>query len=165
MNDAQTTTIRFCSDRMCFSAGHFTIFSSQHRERMHGHNYRVEAVITSKLIEPGITFDYRVYDSKLEALCDSLDAYFLLPEKSPYLDIRKEGNYYHVKFSEDELIFLEKDIKFLPIANITIESLAHWFLIQLKEDESALKSCGVSDIQITVYNGPAHGATVSLKDI
>ena len=43
MND--TVTIRLAKENMKFSAAHFTIFSASERERLHGHNFRVEVDI------------------------------------------------------------------------------------------------------------------------
>lgn len=99
------STIEIFRDDLGFSAGHFTIFSPTHREKLHGHNYQVSAAITTEIEANGIRFDYRHYHAKLEQLCQSIDLCFLLPARSRYLNIEDKENYYHVHFNGEVLPF------------------------------------------------------------
>src|ERR1700722_3307154 len=130
------TTIELTKENLEFAAGHFTIFSAQTRERLHGHNFRVAARIAAR-IEPDLemAFDYGVYKEILGSLCKQLDSYFLLPAESPYLKIEEEGDYYFAYFHEDKIPFLKKDVLILPLKNITVEALARWFVKQLVDDK------------------------------
>ncbi len=155
------TTIELFEEGMNFSVAHFTLFSKTERERLHGHNYRVHALLTTVVQDIGITFDYAIYREKLLALCQRLNRYLLLPEKSPLLKIVEKNNYYYVYFNEDEMPFLKKDVLMLPIRNITIEELASWFVEQLVADKEAITKHRIQAITIKVSNGPGRCGSAS----
>lgn len=157
------TTIEFTSENLNFSSGHFTIFSKTHREKIHGHTYRVKAAITAEIIEPGITFDYAIYSEKLLKLCKSLHTYFLIPENSPYLEITKKEKQIELTFNNEKLYFPESDVKFLPIVNVTLEELSNYFLEQLCKDKNEIQKNKIQKIKIKVFNGPAHGGVAKIK--
>ena len=75
-------------EELSFSAGHFTIFSAEEREQLHGHNYYVSVAFKKVIQDNGLSFDYRIYKKKLLALCDQLDRHFLLPSQSEYLQLK-----------------------------------------------------------------------------
>jgi len=129
-------TIRIAKDYLNFSSGHFTIFSDTERERLHGHNFRVQAeVLTTPSAVNGLAFDYGILKTILKALCDHLDERLLLPEQSPFLRIRKETGRIHAHFGEQTMSFPAEDVLLLPLINITVEELSRWFLEQLLTDE------------------------------
>ena len=152
------TTIELIKERMSFAAGHFTIFSATERERLHGHSFSIGATITAELPDDGLAFDYAIYKNKMYQLCDSLHEYFLLPAKSPHLNISEEGEYYHVLFDQDKLFFLKKDVKLLPVANITIEELSYWFLKQLTDNKKELDHYLIDKFTMRVYSAPGQCA-------
>jgi 6-pyruvoyltetrahydropterin/6-carboxytetrahydropterin synthase len=67
-----------------FSAAHYTIFSATERERLHGHNFSVSAMIAAPMGENGFAADYNVYKRRIKTLCDELDEYLILPANSPH---------------------------------------------------------------------------------
>jgi len=144
--------IEVVRESLHFSAAHFTIFSSVSRENLHGHNFRVQAVIEAKVGEDGLVFDYSIIKDVLQNHCDALDEKLLLPENSPYLEITKSGGYVQVKFDHEVLPFLPRDVKILPVRNITVEELSEWFISQLQED-SAYKSLPIDRLSIRVASG------------
>jgi len=152
--------VRFASleihkEAFSFSAGHFTIFSATEREQMHGHNYHVSLAFNVKIQENGLSFDYRHYKRKIAALCDQLDRHFLLPQFSPYLKIEEEGDYWLAHYNQKKLFFLKEDVVLVPVSNITIEELSHWFLQALLKDKADFEKHGIHGIEVKVYNGPA----------
>lgn len=146
-----------------FSAGHFTIFSATERETLHGHNYAVSIEFIKKIFHNGLSFDYRYYKRKIQALCDKLDRHFLLPEKSPYLRLEDNGEYCIAHFNNKKLPFLKEDIIILPLTNITIEELADWFLQKLLEEKAEIESHDIHGITIKVFNGPCQSGGASWK--
>ena len=158
---ARLATLELSSNKMSFSAGHFTIFSSTDRETMHGHNYHVVALITAAVNENDITFNYRDYKNKIINLCDEINHYFLLPEGSPYIKFEQDDNYIYAIFNHKKMPFLHEDVRILPIRNITLEGLSHWFLQRLVCEEKP--SDQVHEIVIKVTNGPSHSALASWK--
>jgi 6-pyruvoyltetrahydropterin/6-carboxytetrahydropterin synthase len=155
------TTLELYREDLKFSAGHFTIFSECHREKLHGHNYQVYAAITTIIAENGIRFDYRYYNGKLKKLCEQLNLFFLLPAYSPYLKIVEEGGYYQAHFNSEILLFLKSDVLILPIANTTVEDLSNWFLEQLTHDQEDLQKNAIQAITIKVSSNPGRSGSAS----
>ncbi len=148
-------TIELCKDWLEFSAGHFTILSPTTREPLHGHNYQIYCALTMIVGELGMTFDYRFYKEKIRNICKEINLFFLLPANSPYLNIEEAGDYYNVYFAEEKMPFLKKDIKILPVVNITVEELSNWFLQRLIADEKELEEHALQKIEVKVYSTPS----------
>jgi 6-pyruvoyltetrahydropterin/6-carboxytetrahydropterin synthase len=146
---------------LSFSAGHITNFSETEREQMHGHNYHVKATFDVLIKDNGLSFDYRHYKRKLKSLCDQLDRYFLLPEFSPYMPIEDQDEYWLAHFNKKKLLFLKDDVVILPVTNITIEELSHWFLDQLIRQADNISEHGIKAITLHVYNGPGQSGGAS----
>lgn len=155
---SKLVTLEFYRGSLIFSAGHFTIFSATERERIHGHNYYLEAAIDAKINEPGITFDYEIFREHLTNLCQKLHLFFLLPEKSPHLQILHEKEQYHVIFNHQSLYFPKSDTLLLPLANITLEELSNWFIKELTENKIFLQQHHIHAIRIKCFNGTEHSA-------
>ena len=148
------TVIELNKEYMAFDAAHFTIYSATHRERLHGHNFSVHASLTAEVNDNGMTFDYALYKQKIRALCDELSQYTLVADKSPYLRIEEEGDYLYVYFDKEKIPFLKKDVKRLPLRNITVEELSRWFIAQLSKDTQSLNQYGIQRIVVKVCSAP-----------
>jgi 6-pyruvoyltetrahydropterin/6-carboxytetrahydropterin synthase len=161
----RVASIEIHKEEFSFSAGHFTIFSAEDREHLHGHNYYVSVAFHFNLQENGLSFDYRYYKKKILLLCNQLDRYFLLPGQSPYLTLEDQGEYWIALFNNKKLPFLKEDVMILPLSNITIEELSHWFLQKILEDQQSLGDHSIVEITVKVYNGPGQsaGATASFQ--
>jgi 6-pyruvoyltetrahydropterin/6-carboxytetrahydropterin synthase len=162
--------VRFASleihkEEFSFSAGHFTIFSQTDREHLHGHNYYVSIAFNLKIEHNGLSFDYRHYKKKILSLCDQLDRHFLLPDQSPYLSIEDNGDYWIAHFNQKKLPFLKEDVVILPLTNITIEELSHWFLQKLLADQPEIERHAIRGITVKVYNGPGQSGGASWGDM
>ena len=127
----ETSVVELKRESMNFSAAHFTIFSATDRERLHGHNFAVKARITAPVGDNGMTFSYKVFKKELEAICDSLDEWLILPAKSPYLDIEEVENSYRVSFADEVMSFLKSDTLLLPIRNATVEEYS-WYILDVR---------------------------------
>jgi 6-pyruvoyltetrahydropterin/6-carboxytetrahydropterin synthase len=145
-------------EELDFSAGHFTIFSATEREALHGHNYYVSVSFELAVEELGLSFDYRHYKKKMLALCNQLDRHFLLPANSPHLKIQDDGDYWLAEFNHKKIPFLKEDVVLLPLTNITIEELSHWFLQHLTENTTELRQHRICAISVEVYNGPGQSS-------
>ncbi len=142
-----------------FSAGHFTIFSSTDREDLHGHNYTVHVSFAVLLNNNGMAFDYRFYKKKLQTLCDVLDRKFLLPKHSQYLQLEDKNEMWFAHFNHEPIPFLKRDVVILPVTNVTIEELSHWFLQQLTTDLNELNNNAIKAVTVKVFNGPGQSAS------
>lgn len=155
------TTIELHKEDMKFSAGHYTIFSATHREKLHGHNFRVYAAITAKTNENGMAFDYAVYKKKIRNLCQQLNNFFLIAGNSPYQTIHEENEYTYIHFANEKIPFLTKDILILPIKNITVEELSSWFIQQLTSTMDEIKKHAITELTVKVYTGPGQSGSTS----
>lgn len=151
-------TLKFHRGELKFCAGHFTIFSETERERLHGHNYYLEASVTAPFQQPGITFDYRILRDKLKDLCAQLNSRFLIPAESPYLKIEQRDPYCDVYFNDEHIPFLTNDILLLPIANTTLEELSRWFIDRISEEREFIERHAISELTVRVFNGPDQSA-------
>lgn len=156
---ARLSTIELCKEEMKFSAGHFTVFSSEIRENLHGHNYNVYLSITTFIEDEGFSFDYRFYKEKLYNLCQTLDETVLIAGLCKHLSIAEEPDYFHVHFNNEKMVFLKRDVKILPVTNITVEELSYWLLKQLLADEEELEKNKISKLKIKVFSGPGQSAS------
>ena len=156
---SRTVTLDFYPEAFVFNIAHFTIFSPTHRERWHGHSYSVAASVTSRINEPGITFDYQLFKNKLSSICAKLNYYFILPERSPYLQITGRDDGYRVVFDGDEMVFLKKDVILLPIENTTLEDFSQWFIEQLSSDGAFIQKYGIAAMTVKVFNSRTQSAS------
>jgi 6-pyruvoyltetrahydropterin/6-carboxytetrahydropterin synthase len=152
------TTIELTKSYLEFSAGHFTMFSATHREKLHGHNFNVHAEFITEIQDHGISFDYMIYKKKLQALCQQLNGYFLLAGNSPHLRIEEQAEVYIGHFNGEKLYFPKSDVVILPLPNITIEELAAWFLQQLVTEKQDLDQYRIHKIKIKIYSAPGQCA-------
>lgn len=155
---AKLFTLYFNEGRLKFSAGHFTIFSATRREPLHGHNYSLEIKMTAEIGEPGITFDYRLFEEKILSLCQQLTWHCLIPTKSPYLKIEDDGEHYEITFDGKSMWLLKTDVVLMPLENVTLETLSRWFVDQLMQDKLFIEAHRIQDVVIKVLNGPYHAA-------
>lgn len=151
------TTIEITKDYLHFSAAHFTIFSANSRENLHGHNFDVGCTIETPIGTDGLAFDYNVIKDKLKAMCDELDERTLLPEQSPHLGFEKDGDYLVVIFAGERIPFLERDALLLPIRNATVEEFARWFVARLS-NEPEIAKLPIRSMTVRVSSGPGQWA-------
>ena len=81
-----------------------------------------------------------------------LDRRFLLPSESKYLRLEDSGDMWIGHFSNERIPFLKRDVVILPISNITIEELSHWFLQQLVTDKNELDLYGIKELTVKSQN-------------
>ena len=155
---SETVTIRLAKENMKFSAAHFTIFNAHERERLHGHNFRVEADIEARMLGNGMCFDYGIYKDRIVALCRELNEWMILPTRSPYLRVEETGDQVYALFDGQRIPFLRSDVLLLPIENATLEEFAAWFLQRLGEDREALRAHAITAMEVRVFSGPGQSA-------
>ena len=156
---SQLATLHINKQAHKFSAAHFTIFSATDRERLHGHNYGVSARIVAVMGENGFSADYNVYKRCLQKLCDAHDEYMLLPAQSPWLEVVTQEDEYYATFNDKTLRFPCDETLLLPIVNVTVEALAHYFL----ERVLAEKLMGdIVELEVFVTSGDGQGSSACL---
>jgi len=151
---AKLASIEIEKSYLHFSAAHFTVFSATNRERLHGHNWRIAVEITGEIDENGLLFDYAIYKKILKDLCKQYDEYTLIAEHSPYLEIRSDDPFYHVTHNGITQPLLMTDTILMPVENVTIESLAHYFLGLMIKDRAMLDELNITGFEMRVSSGP-----------
>ena len=115
-----------------FSAAHFTVFPNGEAERLHGHNYRVRVELEGTDLGPsGLLVSVSEVKAKLRALCASLDERTLVPEKSPRLEVSRDGDDIEITFGRRRYRVPAEDAKLLPLQNVTMELLAMYLWREL----------------------------------
>lgn len=113
-----------------FSVAHFISYAGK-CERMHGHNYAVSVELEGQLTEDRYVFDFVVLKRIVRQICDSLDHYFLLPQRSQCLDIQQGDGEWEIRFGSRRYVLPAADVLPLPVDNITAERLAEYICGQL----------------------------------
>ncbi len=137
-----------------FSAAHFTIFSANNRERLHGHNWRIAVEITGEIGDDGLCFDYAIYKKVLKDLCSKYDEYTLIAAQSPHLEITEDEEFYFVKHDGITQPLLKTDTILMPVKNVTIESLSQYFLSEMIKDRAFLDELKIHAFEMRVSSGP-----------
>jgi 6-pyruvoyltetrahydropterin/6-carboxytetrahydropterin synthase len=152
--------IELAKQALNFSIGHFTILSSTTRENLHGHNFQLMCEVTAPLPEDGLVFDYGILKGLLKSLCDEVDEQMILPENSPYLTIEKDNGYTIAMFNGERIPFLDRDVTLLPVANVTVEELSHYFLGRLLKHPD-LQNRGIIELAVKVSSSPGQLAVAT----
>lgn len=130
-----------------FSSGHFTLFSADDAELMHGHNYQVGVeFVGTELDEEGLLVNFIETKRVIRALCEELDTQMLMPEKSPHLTYHRSDGHLEIRFLERRYVLPEEDVLMLPEVNTSIEVMARYLWRRLVDelDLSHLTHLGVS---------------------
>jgi len=146
-------TIEIEKSYLHFAAAHFTIFSATNRERLHGHNWRLAVEITGEVDDNGLCFDYAIYKKILKDLCHAYDEYTLIAKDSPYLTITEDEEFYFIKHDDRTQPLLKTDTILLPIKNVTIEELSHFFLGELTQDPVFLEELKIHAFEVRISSG------------
>lgn len=127
-NSRDSFGVRVTKDTLVFSAAHFITFNGNVCERIHGHNWRVEAAIEGPLDENHYVFDFIALRDGLQALVHQLDHRVLLPDRHPAIQVftADDGLEVTVRFEDRRWVFPADDCCILPIANTTAELISRW---------------------------------------
>ena len=126
--------IRLAKDYFVFSAAHFITFNGDICERLHGHNYRADAVIFGPLYEHHYVIDFIAARDALHALCVELDHHMLLPTTHPLIQVVEQEREVEVTFKDRRWVFPREDCILLPVPNTTTELLARYLGLRLLDD-------------------------------
>jgi 6-pyruvoyltetrahydropterin/6-carboxytetrahydropterin synthase len=152
---ARTTTIELHKEDMKFAAGHFTIFSSTHRENMHGHNFAVFVSLTGEVLTDGMLADYDIFKASALQQCRAWNETFMLPGHSRHLSVERDARGdVLARFNGEELRFLARDATILPVENVSLEELARLFGENLVGDGERFRSNRIHHVKVKVSSEP-----------
>ena len=153
MNDKKIGRIEIAKQALNFSAAHFTIFNATEREDLHGHNFQVECALMSPIDENGLIFDYNLIKKAMKGICDEMDEKTLLPEKSPFLKLVHEEDYLVAEYDVERIPFLYRDVLTLPIANVSVEELSHYYLDRLMSHKDVAQQ-EICEMTVRISSSP-----------
>jgi len=137
----ETWSVRVTKDTLVFSAAHFITFNGNVCERIHGHNWRVEAEIEGPLDENHYVFDFIALRDGLQTLVQELDHRVLLPDRHPMIQVKvsEDAREVTTTFEDRRWVFPQEDCVILPIENTTAELISRWIgqtlILRLKLSE------------------------------
>ncbi|MGQ9505523.1 MAG: 6-pyruvoyl trahydropterin synthase family protein [Thermogutta sp.] len=126
-------TVRVASPNLRFCAAHFVIFGPDKCEPVHGHDFRVSAVVEGRLAATGWVLDFVFLERTLANIIRDFDHVLLLPESSPWVRVTKDGPFLEINAGPRSWKFPSEDCRLLPIANVTAELLARHIGLLLQE--------------------------------
>ena len=160
MTQEKLGRIEIAKQALNFSAAHFTIFSQTEREDLHGHNFQVECELTSPIDANGLIFDYSLIKQVMKALCDELDEKTILPEKSPYFQLERDGDYIVGVYGDERIPFLPRDVITLPISNASVEELCHYLLERMLAHPD-MRAEDIREMTVKVSSSPGQNGSAS----
>lgn len=121
-----------------FSASHFvhTADIDSPCRRLHGHDWRVEVIITGKVQEDGMVMDFR----KIKEVVKKLDHKTLVPEHlcCEYINQCSEDIEFAFPLNIKRYSIPREDILIMEIESTTAENLARYFITELGYNELEL---------------------------
>lgn len=142
-------TIVLAKEDFKFSCAHFTLFSRDEAELLHGHNYQVSVEVAGHALDSlGILVDFERVKRAIRARCAELDSRMLVPASSPLLTVREDGDDVEVTYGPRHYRFPAADVLMLPLVNTTVELFAGMLWQRLAPTLEALP--GVDTLQVTV---------------
>lgn len=150
--DSEIWSVRVTKDTLVFSAAHFITFNRNVCERLHGHNWRVEAEVEGPLDENHYVFDFIALRDGLQSLVHELDHRVLLPDRHPSILVEVSDDQQEVKaaFGQRRWIFPREDCLILPVENTTAELIARWIGQSLVSRLQLNQQHGLSRLRISV---------------
>lgn len=117
-----------------FAAAHFITYGNGQSEPLHGHNYRIGAVLSGPLDEYHLVVDFVRLKRDIEMVAAELDHRVLLAADNPALPVEHtaEGEVI-VRSGAERYVFPARDVVVLDVPNTTAEMIAAWIADRLLE--------------------------------
>lgn len=159
--------VRLTKDYLVFSAAHFITFAGNVCERLHGHNYRVQAEIQGPLDENHYVVDFIALRDTLQQLVLEWDHRVLLPTEHPTIRVTVEAAEVVAVFEDRRWIFPKGDCVLVPVANTTAERLAEQLARRLARSPAlaALSALARIKVEVDECEGQWGGVEGELREL
>lgn len=159
--------VRLTKDYLVFSAAHFITFAGNVCERLHGHNYRVQAEVRGPLDENHYVVDFIALRDTLQQLVLEWDHHVLLPTEHPLIRVTETQAEIVAEFEQRRWVFPRGDCVLLPVANTTAERLAELLAQRLARSPalSALPRESTLRIEVDECEGQWGGVEMELGSV
>ncbi len=152
--------VTIAKNNLHFAASHFITYGGK-CEFLHGHNYGLLVELEGPLTEDSFVFDFVALKKLARNISESLDHRFLLPLNNPHLAIRQVNQHWEIDYKESHYMFPEKDVKPLPVDNITAERLAGYIWEQIAEALPGLGGSHLTTLTVGVEEAAGQAASYS----
>jgi len=142
-----------------FSSAHMTVFPDGTKERLHGHNFQVEAAFDLHTTALKDLLDFALVKKCLEDQCREWDQRLLLAERCPGFQIvADDGRALEFTLCGKRYVVPRDEVVLLPLENVVVETLAEAFALRLVERlGGALKREVVAAMELTVSESRNQG--------
>jgi 6-pyruvoyltetrahydropterin/6-carboxytetrahydropterin synthase len=144
-----------------FSSAHMTVFPDGSKERLHGHNFQVEAVFELHTTALASLLDFGQVKRRLAELCLEWDQRLLLAERCPHHHtVRADSRELEFTLCGQRYVVPRDEVVLLPLENIVVETLAEAFARSLVTRlGAALKPEVVAALEVTITESRNQGGT------
>jgi 6-pyruvoyltetrahydropterin/6-carboxytetrahydropterin synthase len=156
MSDTGVYRIRLAKQDFKFSVAHFTVFSAEEAERLHGHNYQVSVAIEGRRTTGGLLADVAAIKRDVRRFCDELDSATLVPTGNPLVEVEEVAGYVEVRYAARRYRLPAADVRLLPLANASMEEFARHLWGRLAP---TLAGCGLDSLSVTVEETDGQSCT------
>ncbi len=125
--------VSLSSDHLVFCAAHFITWREGECEPIHGHNWRVKAVVEGPLDENHYVADFIGLRDSLRSLLAELDHRVLLPTQHREIKLVCDEREVTATFRERRWVFPRAECALLPVANTTAEMVAQYLAQRWRE--------------------------------
>ena len=138
-----------------------TVFPDGSKERLHGHNYQVGAVLELSDVSFAHMIAFAPIKDALAAICHAFRERVLLAEHNPYFElVRDDGDELELRLCGKRYVMPREDALLLPIDNVAVEPLAaHIAELLLARLGEALPAGVVTALEVSVHESPGQGAS------
>jgi len=143
-----------------FDAAHFITFGGK-CERLHGHSYGLSVTVEGPLTSDSYVFDFVILKEIVRRVKDALDHHFLLPLHNPHLQLHQAEDHWEICFRERRYVFPARDVKPLPVDNITAERLAEHIWGEIAREMRASGGGHLTALTVGVEEAPGQMAYFS----
>ncbi len=148
-----------------FSCAHMTVFPDGTKERLHGHNYQLGAVLELVDVSFQQMIPFAAIKDALGAICKEFRERVLLGELNPHYEkVRDDGDELEVRVCGRRYVFPREDVLLLPIDNVSAEALAAYLADRLVAALGPSLPPGVVDaVEISVHESPGQGSSCQVR--
>jgi 6-pyruvoyltetrahydropterin/6-carboxytetrahydropterin synthase len=153
--------ILIARDSYKISCAHMTVFPDGTKERLHGHNYQVQASLELSDISFANMIPFALIKAALEEICLGFRERVLLADRNPHFEIvSRAGSELEFHLCGQRYVLPHDDILLLPIDNVAVEPLAaHIANLLITRLAATSGPTVITSIEISVLESPGQGAS------
>lgn len=149
--------VRISKSNLQFAASHFITYGGK-CELLHGHNYAVSLELEGDLTPDGYVFDFIVFKRIAREVLETLDHRFLLAINNPHLILHQDSVSWEILYKNDRYVLPFRDVKPLPVDNITAERLAEYIWFKVAEEIHKVGDSQIKMLNVGVEEAPGQAA-------